>query len=141
MPIYEFVCQPCGCEFEKIQSFSDITVPTCPRCQSVQVQRQMGRPAIHFKGSGWYITDSKKSSSAVTPAGEKADGNKSNDNSTAGESSSSSSGDAKSSESKPGESKSSESKSGDTKSSESKPESKANAAPASTPAATSSSSS
>jgi hypothetical protein len=22
----------------------------------------MGRPAIHFKGSGWYINDSKKSS-------------------------------------------------------------------------------
>ncbi len=59
MPIYEFVCQACDCEFEKIQSFSDITVSTCPRCQSAQVQRQMGRPAIHFKGSGWYITDSK----------------------------------------------------------------------------------
>ena len=59
MPIYEFVCQACGYDFEKIQSFSDATVPTCPRCQSAQVQRQMGRPAIHFKGSGWYITDSK----------------------------------------------------------------------------------
>ena len=59
MPIYEFICQTCGSEFEKIQSFSDTTTSTCPRCQSAQVQRQMGRPAIHFKGSGWYITDSK----------------------------------------------------------------------------------
>lgn len=59
MPIYEFVCQACGCEFEKIQSFSDKTMPTCPNCQSEQVVRQMSRPAIHFKGSGWYITDSK----------------------------------------------------------------------------------
>jgi len=59
VPIYEFICQTCGEEFEKIQSFSATLSPTCPRCQSLQVQRQMGRPAIHFKGSGWYINDSK----------------------------------------------------------------------------------
>lgn len=60
MPIYEFVCQSCNNEFEKIQSFSDPSVPACPNCNSVNVERQMGRPAIHFKGSGWYINDSKK---------------------------------------------------------------------------------
>ena len=59
MPIYEFVCQACGSDFEKIQSFSDSSTPICPKCQSEQVQRRMSRPAIHFKGSGWYITDSK----------------------------------------------------------------------------------
>ncbi len=59
MPIYEFVCQACGYEFEKIQSFSNAIASTCPRCQSVEVERQMSRPAIHFKGSGWYINDSK----------------------------------------------------------------------------------
>ncbi len=59
MPIYEFVCQNCGNEFEKIQSFSHTIAPVCPKCQSAEVQRQMSRPAIHFKGSGWYITDSK----------------------------------------------------------------------------------
>jgi len=59
VPIYEFVCQNCGEEFEKIQSFSVAIAPICPRCQSIQVQRQMSRPAIHFKGSGWYINDSK----------------------------------------------------------------------------------
>ncbi len=60
MPIYEFVCQSCNSEFEKIQSFSDSSAPACPNCSSVNVERQMGRPAIHFKGSGWYINDSKK---------------------------------------------------------------------------------
>ncbi len=62
MPIYEFVCQSCGNEFEEIRSFSDNSVPACSVCHSEQVVRRMGRPAIHFKGSGWYITDSKKSS-------------------------------------------------------------------------------
>ena len=62
MPIYEFVCQDCGHEFELIQSFSDNAAPQCPICHSEQVMRRVGRPAIHFKGSGWYITDSKKAS-------------------------------------------------------------------------------
>lgn len=59
MPIYEFICQECGHEFEKILSFS-AAAPACVNCGAGQVERQMGRPAIHFKGSGWYITDSKK---------------------------------------------------------------------------------
>lgn len=63
MPIYEFVCGECGHEFEKILSFSAAT-PACAKCGATNVERQMGRPAIHFKGSGWYITDSKKGGSA-----------------------------------------------------------------------------
>jgi putative FmdB family regulatory protein len=72
MPIYEFACQDCGHEFEKIQSFSDSSTPACPNCQGVHVQRRLSAPAIHFKGSGWYITDSKKAAKgSVTgsPAG------------------------------------------------------------------------
>ncbi|HRJ40603.1 MAG: zinc ribbon domain-containing protein [Caldilineaceae bacterium] len=60
MPIYEFVCGECGHEFEKILSFSATTAPACVNCGTDNVARQMGRPAIHFKGSGWYINDSKK---------------------------------------------------------------------------------
>ncbi|MEZ4708266.1 MAG: zinc ribbon domain-containing protein [Caldilineaceae bacterium] len=61
MPIYEFICNDCGTEFEKLVSFSSTVAPTCVSCQSENVKRQMGLPAVHFKGSGWYITDSKKS--------------------------------------------------------------------------------
>jgi putative FmdB family regulatory protein len=71
MPIYEFACQDCGHEFEKIQSFSDSSTPACPNCQGRHVQRRLSAPAIHFKGSGWYITDSKNAAkgSATRPAG------------------------------------------------------------------------
>jgi putative FmdB family regulatory protein len=62
MPIYEFVCESCGHEFEQILAFSATKMPNCPACQSEQVHRQMSRPAIHFKGSGWYINDSKVAS-------------------------------------------------------------------------------
>ncbi|MBX2998124.1 MAG: zinc ribbon domain-containing protein [Caldilineaceae bacterium] len=59
MPIYEFVCESCTYEFEKIVSFSATVAPTCPVCAGDEVKRRMSKPAIHFKGSGWYITDSK----------------------------------------------------------------------------------
>lgn len=64
MPIYEFACQSCGHEFEHMQSFSAQSTPTCTHCNSSAVVRRLGRPAIHFKGSGWYITDSKKNGAA-----------------------------------------------------------------------------
>lgn len=64
MPIYEFVCHDCGTNFEKRVSFTHITTPSCNSCESNNVQRRMSTPAIHFKGSGWYVTDSKKSNSA-----------------------------------------------------------------------------
>lgn len=72
MPIYEFVCQDCGYEFEKITSFSDTSAPACPQCAQTHVERQVSRPAIHFKGSGWYITDSK--TSGKKPATDSANG-------------------------------------------------------------------
>lgn len=66
MPIYEFICQSCGNEFEQIRAFSDTTVPGCAKCGSEQVVRRVGRPAIHFKGSGWYVTDSKKNGNSAS---------------------------------------------------------------------------
>ncbi len=61
MPIYEFACGDCGTTFEKRVLFSAVAAPACDSCRSDNVQRQLSKPAIHFKGSGWYITDSKKS--------------------------------------------------------------------------------
>lgn len=61
MPIYEFACGDCGTTFERRVSFSADSTPSCAMCSSDNVRRQLSKPAIHFKGSGWYITDSKKS--------------------------------------------------------------------------------
>ena len=60
MPIYEIACKECGNQYERIVSFSSTDLPACPACSSVDVTRLLSQPAIHFKGSGWYITDSKK---------------------------------------------------------------------------------
>jgi putative FmdB family regulatory protein len=65
MPTYEYVCEKCGHEFEKVQSIKDSALKTCPRelCGQKKwgkgrVKRAIGAGAgLLFKGSGFYITD------------------------------------------------------------------------------------
>jgi putative FmdB family regulatory protein len=84
MPTYVYACDTCGAQFEQFQSFKDEPLRTCPACASA-VRRVFQPVGIVFKGSGWYITDSRKSSSA-TVGGEEPSAK--NDKSTSGESSS-----------------------------------------------------
>ena len=56
MPIYEYRCQDCNHEFERMQKFSDPPIGACPTC-SGSVQKLISRSAFHLKGSGWYVTD------------------------------------------------------------------------------------
>lgn len=58
MPIYDYHCDRCGHAFSAVRSYSDDTVPPCPKCGAVP-RRLISRPAIVFKGSGWYKTDSR----------------------------------------------------------------------------------
>jgi len=68
MPTYEYECRECHCTFEQFQQMSDEPVKVCPKCGG-KVRRLIGGgTGIIFKGSGFYITDSKKSGSASTPA-------------------------------------------------------------------------
>lgn len=64
MPIYEYECLTCGVIFEKRQSFSDIPKADCPNGHS-ETRRLLAAPAIVFKGSGFYINDSKASKSSI----------------------------------------------------------------------------
>jgi putative FmdB family regulatory protein len=69
MPLYEYRCEACGHQFEKIQRFSDDPISVCPSCGQGPVVKLLSSPAIQFKGSGWYITDyAKKGGEPATPA-------------------------------------------------------------------------
>lgn len=59
MPIYEYVCKKCHHKFEKIQRLSDAKIKKCPECGG-PVQQALTAPAVHFKGTGWYVTDYAK---------------------------------------------------------------------------------
>ena len=60
MPTYVYGCDACGHRFEQFQKFSDDPIKVCPECG--QAVRRIFQPAgIVFKGSGWHITDYKRS--------------------------------------------------------------------------------
>jgi len=62
MPTYDYLCTKCAYEFEAFQSMKDEPLKTCPACKKRSVKRQVGGGAgLIFKGSGFYITDYKKS--------------------------------------------------------------------------------
>ena len=63
MPTYEYVCEKCGHRFEQIRKFSDKQLRKCPECGGV-IEQVISAPAVQFKGSGWYVTDYAKKSSA-----------------------------------------------------------------------------
>jgi len=56
LPLYEYKCVKCGHRFEKIESFDAPETKKCPKC-GAKAERQLGAPAIQFKGTGWYVTD------------------------------------------------------------------------------------
>jgi putative FmdB family regulatory protein len=56
VPLYEYECTKCQHRFERIQLFSAPPASVCPACGG-PVSQLLSAPAIHFKGSGWYVTD------------------------------------------------------------------------------------
>ena len=60
MPIYEYRCQQCGHELERIQKMGDERLRDCPACQKPELRRLVSAAAFRLKGSGWYETDFKQ---------------------------------------------------------------------------------
>jgi putative FmdB family regulatory protein len=98
MPIYEYVCKECGHKFEKMQPITSEPLKECPNCGKSTIQRVFQPVGVIFKGSGWYITDSRNSSKNSS---DKADGDKGSDKAAPSEKS-----EAKSESSSSGESSS-----------------------------------
>ena len=66
MPTYEYECRDCQYNFERFQAMSEEPVKVCPQCGG-RVRRMIGGGSgIIFKGSGFYINDSRKSSTGAT---------------------------------------------------------------------------
>ena len=69
MPTYQYACtNPEGKhEFEVVQSFTDAALTECPQC-GAPVRKVYGSVGVVFKGSGFYRTDSRKTSTASESA-------------------------------------------------------------------------
>jgi putative FmdB family regulatory protein len=64
MPLYEYECKKCHHRFERIVKYSDRPMKKCPDCGG-PVEQTITAPSVQFKGSGWYVTDYAKKSSAA----------------------------------------------------------------------------
>jgi len=62
MPTYEYECLECKHRFERFQSIKDEPVKVCEKCGK-EVRKVFCATGIIFKGSGFYVNDSKSSKS------------------------------------------------------------------------------
>ncbi|MCZ2526042.1 FmdB family zinc ribbon protein [Streptomyces sp. HB2AG] len=90
MPTYQYQCTECGEGLEVVQKFSDDALTECPAC-SGRLRKVFSAVGVVFKGSGFYRTDSRGSSSSSTPAAKSSSDSSSSSGASASASSSSSS--------------------------------------------------
>ena len=79
MPTYEYRCKSCGHELEAQQSFTDDPLSTCPSCGAEALRKVFGNIAVTFKGSGFYKTDNRSSSSSSSSSSSTDSGSSSSD--------------------------------------------------------------
>jgi len=62
MPTYGYRCKSCSYEFDEFQKITDNPLVQCPSCKKHTLARVIGGGAgLVFKGSGFYLTDYKRS--------------------------------------------------------------------------------
>ena len=72
MPMYEYQCRDCGHNFEARQKFSDNPLTECPNCGApTGLFRVVQATGIVFKGSGFYVNDSRGSKDSVNGSAKK----------------------------------------------------------------------
>ncbi len=67
MPTYQYSCNDCGHFYEAVQSFSEDSLTVCPECDG-NLRKVFNAVGVVFKGSGFYRTDSRGTSSSTTTA-------------------------------------------------------------------------
>ncbi|MEO8540678.1 MAG: FmdB family zinc ribbon protein [bacterium] len=86
MPTYEYQCNKCKAVYDLRQGFDAETTHTCEECGKGIAKRVLHAPPVVFKGSGWYATDSRNKTSAVTDNSDsKSDGDDSSSTGTSSE--------------------------------------------------------
>ena len=65
MPIYAYKCASCGHAKDVLQKISDPALTECPACGQSTFSKQLTAAGFQLKGSGWYVTDFKGSSSGA----------------------------------------------------------------------------
>jgi putative FmdB family regulatory protein len=59
VPIYQYRCESCGEELEKMQKLAEAALTDCPACGRPTLKRVISAVGFRLKGGGWYETDFK----------------------------------------------------------------------------------
>lgn len=59
MPIYEYQCDGCGHQLEKLQKMSDAPLTDCPACEQSSLKKMVSAAGFRLSGGGWYESDFK----------------------------------------------------------------------------------
>ncbi len=78
MPTYEYECTRCGHTCEEFKPVSAPRRQRCPKCRGKVERLISGGLGVHFKGSGFYVNDSRgtkenghsSAQASVAPAGD-----------------------------------------------------------------------
>ena len=68
MPTYEYACRGCAQHVEVVQSFNDAPLRTCGVCGG-QLRKVFSAAGIIFKGSGYYVNDTRSAKRAAGGSG------------------------------------------------------------------------
>jgi putative FmdB family regulatory protein len=79
MPQYDYQCSQCGTVFEVEHGMAEKPKVKCPQCGSTRTAKVFNPAGVQFKGSGFYVTDSRTSDQKlgggrdITPKSDKPD--------------------------------------------------------------------
>ncbi len=69
MPTYSYRCNNCEYQFDIKQRMADDPLTDCPECETDNALRKvLNSVGIVFKGSGFYVTDSRGTNGATAPS-------------------------------------------------------------------------
>ena len=67
MPLYEYRCQNCQYQCEKLERIDSPLQQQCPQCDAIELKRLISMTNFKLEGSGWYATDFKSEPGSDTP--------------------------------------------------------------------------
>ena len=89
MPTYDYACDACGHEFERVQRITEKPLKKCPKCNRDKARRMIGGGGFILKGGGWEsdlysgpsnkAASASKSESGSTGSGDSSDSSGSSD--------------------------------------------------------------
>ena len=66
MPTYEYQCDSCRRRYDLREGFDAPSSHPCQRCEKGTAVRVLHAPTVVFKGSGFYVNDSRKSEKSTS---------------------------------------------------------------------------